>query len=77
MCTFKDDIAQYIELAVQKWYAPRVYNKAIKDYSTQKWLAIRVNGKPITDSNMRPLFRLIQELYTTALSAYHDYGNTY
>ena len=50
---------------------------AIKDYSTQKWLAIRVNGKPITDSNMRPLFRLIQELYTTALSANHDNGNTY
>lgn len=69
MCTFKDNISQYIELAVQKWYAPRVYNKNLKEYSTQKWLAIRVNGTPITDGNMRPLFRLIQELYTSALSA--------
>lgn len=77
MCTFKDNIAQYIELAVQKWYAPRVFNKAIKDYSEQKWLAIRINGKPIIDSTMRPLFRLIQELYTTALSANHDSGNPY
>lgn len=69
MCTFKDDIAQYIELAVQKWYAPRVYNKAVKEYAAQKWLAVRVNGNPITDANMRPLFRLVQELYTSALSA--------
>lgn len=69
MCTFKDNIAQYIELAVQKWYAPRVYNKAVKEYSAQKWLAVRVNGNPITDANMRPLFRLVQELYTSALSA--------
>ena len=56
MCTFKDDISQYIELAVQKWYAPRVYNKTLKEYSAQKWLAVRVNGTPITDANMRPLF---------------------
>ena len=77
MCSFKDDVAQYIELAVQKWYAPRVFNKAIKDYASQKWLAIRVNGNPITDSNMRPLFKLIQELYTSALSANHDGRHPY
>lgn len=69
MCTFKNDISKYIELSVQKWYAPRVYNKALKEYSTQKWLAVRVNGIPITDKSMRPLFRLIQDLYTSALSA--------
>lgn len=77
MCTFKDDVAQYIELAVQKWYAPRVFNKALKDYSSQKWLAVRVNGKPITDTSMRPLFRLIQELYKTALSANHGGKHPY
>lgn len=69
MCSFKDDIAQYVELAVQKWYAPRVFNKQLRNYSKQKWLAIRVNGAPVTTTSMRPLFRLIQELYTTALSA--------
>lgn len=68
ICAFKDDVAKYIELAVQKWYAPRVFNKELKKYSDQKWLAIRVNGTPITHDNMRPLFRLIQELYTSALS---------
>ena len=77
MCTFKDDVAQYIELAVQKWYAPRVYNKALKEYSTQKWLAVRVNGNPITDANMRPLFKLAQELYTSALSANQGGANPY
>lgn len=80
MCTFKDDVAQYIELAVQKWYAPRVFNKTLKDYSAQKWLAVRVNGTPITDTSMRPLFRLIQELYKSALSANqgvtHPYKST-
>lgn len=68
ICSFKDDVAKYIELAVQKWYAPRVFNKELKRYSEQKWLAIRVNGNPITHDNMRPLFRLIQELYTSAIS---------
>lgn len=72
MCAFKDDIAQYIELAVQKWYAPRIFNKKLKDYSEQKWLAIRINGVPMVYNKMRPFFQLVQELYTTALSENHD-----
>lgn len=74
MCRFKDDVSDYIRLAVQKWYAPRIYNKELRKYSKQKWLGIRVNKEPIRDDNMHRLFRLIQELYTSALSA--DYGGS-
>lgn len=69
MCTFKDDIVKYTQLAVQKWYAPKIFNKNLKNYSNQKWLAVRVNDTPIRYEDMRPFFQLVQELYTSALSA--------
>lgn len=68
-CFWKNSIADYLELAIQKWYAPKIFNKNLAEYSTQKWLAVRVNGNAIkNDDSMRPLFQLVQELYTTALS---------
>ena len=69
MCTFKDDIVEYTKLAVQKWYAPKLDNKNLKAYSDQKRLVVRVNDDPIRFKDMRPLFQLVQELYTSALSA--------
>ncbi len=69
MCSFKDDIVEYTKLAIQKWYAPKIDNKNLKVYSDQKRLIIRVNGAPIRYKDMRPLFRVVQELYTSALSA--------
>lgn len=69
MCSFKDDIVEYTKLAIQKWYAPKIFNKNLMKYSNQKWLAARVNGAGIKNTDMRPLFRLVQELYTSALSA--------
>ncbi len=73
MCSFKDDIVEYTKLAIQKWYAPKIFNKNLSKYSNQKWLAVRVNGVGIRDTDMRPLFQLVQELYTSALSA-NKYG---
>ncbi len=69
MCSFKDDIVEYTKLAVQKWYAPKLDNKNLKAYSDQKRLVVRVNDEPIRFQDMRPLFQLVQELYTSALSA--------
>lgn len=69
MCSFKDDIVEYTKLAIQKWYAPKIFNKNLEKYSNQKWLAARVNGVGIKNTDMRPLFQLVQELYTSALSA--------
>lgn len=69
MCSFKDDIVEYTKLAIQKWYAPKIFNKNLAKYSNQKWIAVRVNGVGIKNTDMRPLFQLVQELYTSALSA--------
>lgn len=69
MCSFKDDIVEYTKLAVQKWYAPKLDNKNLKGYSDQKRLVVRVNEEPVRFQDMRPLFQLVQELYTSALSA--------
>jgi len=69
MCSFKDDIAEYTKLAVEKWYAPKLFNKNLALYSEQKWLAVKVNDEPIRCKDMRPFFQLVQELYTAALSA--------
>ena len=69
MCTFKDDIVEYTKLAAQKWYAPKLGNKNLATYSDQKMLMVRVNDEPLRFQDMRPFFQLIQELYTSALSA--------
>lgn len=77
MCTFKDDIIEYTKLAAQKWYAPKLGNKNLAAYSDQKRLAVRVNDEPIRFQDMRPFFQLIQELYTSALSANKSGKQTY
>lgn len=77
MCSFKDDIVEYTKLAVQKWYAPKLDNKNLKGYSDQKRLVVRVNDEPIRFQDMRPLFQLVQELYTSALSANNQGKQTY
>lgn len=69
MCSFKDDIVEYTKLAIQKWYAPKIFNKNLAKYSNQKWLSVRVNDIGIKNTDMRDLFKLVQELYTSALSA--------
>lgn len=68
MCSWKDSVEEYLELAVQKWYAPKIFNKHLSDYSKQKWLAVRINGNAIKDNTMRPFFQLVQELYISALA---------
>ncbi len=68
MCCWANSIEEYIELAIEKWYAPKIFNKHLAGISEQKWLAVKVNGEAIKYDNMRPFFQLVQELYTTALS---------
>lgn len=77
MCSFKDDIVEYTKLAIQKWYAPKLDNKNLKAYSDQKRLVVRVNDEPIRRKDMRPLFQLVQDLYTAALSMNHVGTQTY
>ena len=74
MCSWADSVEDYIELAIEKWYAPKIFNKNLSSITGQKWLAVKVNGNAIKDDTMRPLFQLVQELYTTAL-AYNENNN--
>ena len=69
MCSWSKSVEKYLELAIEKWYAPKVFNKHLCELSGQKWLAVKVNGAPIKFDTMRPFFQLVQELYTTALAS--------
>ena len=75
MCFWKDSVKDYLELAIEKWYAPRIFNKQLENIPGYKWLGVRVDGKPIKYNTMRPFFQLCQDLYNTAL--FRCYGKEY
>lgn len=53
-------IEQYLNVAAQRWYAPRMENKV---YPFGPYLSVSVNGNKILPERMLPLFRVIRELY--------------
>lgn len=55
----KSGISDYLKIAVQRWYAPRLENKL---YDGQ-YLHCTVNGNVIDYEAMAPVFQLIQTLY--------------
>lgn len=58
-------IADYLIVAIQRWYAPRISNAR---YPYGSWLYVSVNRVRITYDNMLPAFQLIQSLYNSAIS---------
>lgn len=68
------NVADYLRLSIQKWYAPKIHNLYLKNLG-KKWLRASVNGISITVNNklsperdMLPFFKMVQELYNTALA---------
>lgn len=57
-------IEDYLRVAVQKWYAPRLNNA---DYPYGAYLSASINGQKIKVSEMLPLFRYVREFYIKAL----------
>lgn len=53
-------IDQYLIVALQRWYAPRLDNI---NYEYGSWLKAKVNGKEIKTRSMQPVFQIIQSLY--------------
>lgn len=53
-------IADYIRVAVQRWYAPRLLNSR---YALGRWLRVSVNGKEIKSDELVPIFKILQDLY--------------
>lgn len=68
-------IADYLRLSIQKWYAPKLHNLQLKNFTNKKWLLATVNNVPIKKSDMLPFFQLVQELYNTAIAK--TYGKDY
>lgn len=61
---WKKDVANYISIALQRWYAPRFMNRSYnRDKKDGSWLRATVNGKGIASEEMIPIFKVIQELY--------------
>ncbi|SEA28421.1 hypothetical protein SAMN02745687_02390 [Lachnospiraceae bacterium NK3A20] len=68
MEVYASSISSYLRLAIQKWYAPKIHNRELQKFCNNKWLLVTVDNVPISKTDMLPFFRLVQELYTTALA---------
>jgi len=63
---WEESIEDRIEIAVQKWYGPRILNLEYqKKYGS--YLRPHINGKLLSPDKFQPFFKKIQELYTQAL----------
>lgn len=58
------DVAEYISVAMQRWYAPRLANKK---YAYGKYLDGHVNGKKLEKEKFLVLFYEIQMMYNAAV----------
>lgn len=67
-CTWANNFEEYLTLAIQKWYAPKIQNRHLRDFCDKKWLRVYVNNNPIRYDSMLPFFKLVQELYTIAIA---------
>ncbi len=56
-------IEEYLRIAVQRWYAPRLCNP---DYPYGAYLKVLINGKGISADSMEPVFKTVQALYNKA-----------
>lgn len=57
-------IDNYLSVAIQRWYAPRIENSFYKG----PYLSASVNDRKIEPDNMLPLFRAVRELYIKSIS---------
>jgi hypothetical protein len=58
-----DSLDEYLKVAVQRWYAPRIENK---DYNLNKWMKVSINNRVMSRTEMLPLFKLVQDLYNAS-----------
>lgn len=57
-------VEEYLKIAVQRWYSPRIDNKT---YPNGKWLKIVINSDEIKRDNFEPIFKITQDLYISAV----------
>ena len=61
---WKSNIEDYLKIAIQRWYAPRLNNI---NYKYGKLLRAKVNGIGISQEIMEPAFQIVQALYNRAI----------
>lgn len=66
-------VPDYLRLAIERWYAPKIHNRELPKFCDKKWLMVSVNHVPIKKQDMLPVFRLIQELYLTSIAKAYSY----
>lgn len=73
-CTFLSSVPSYLKYAIQKWYAPVINNVDLRSLG-RKFLNAYVDGQLVSRDEIYPVFKLVQELYTSAYSKFA--GKTY
>lgn len=68
-------VPDYLKLAIERWYAPKIHNRKLAEICEKKWLRVSVNNIPIQKTDMLPVFILAQELYLTSIAK--AYGKEY
>ena len=61
---WRSNIEDYLKIAVQRWYAPRLNNV---NYKYGKFLRVKVNNVGISQDSMEPAFQIVQALYNRAI----------
>lgn len=62
-------IEEYLKIAIQRWYAPRINNKKYQG----QYLDISINSSKLTKTTMAPIFTLIQTLYNSRPGAEEEF----
>ena len=57
------DISEYLKIAFQRWYAPRILNSKYDGAYLNPSVSSAPNDAKIKISNMKPLFKTMRELY--------------
>lgn len=57
------NIEDYLRIATQRWYAPRLNNNS---YNLGAFLKLKINDKGVGPDDMEPVFKVIQALYNRA-----------
>lgn len=74
-CSFLNSISSYLRYAIQKWYAPINNNYVLRNYG-RKFLNAYVNEELVGKDEMYPIFKLVQDLYSTAYAKFTDKNHT-
>lgn len=65
---WEDTYEDAISMAVQRWYFPRIWNEQYREVYDSTFLECKVNNNVIHQAlEFEPVFKIYQELYTSAL----------